>query len=61
MSDQNPGVDFIQEKFFGQGPQDNESAFEQMKDKKISDFMKGKYKGATKSDITIHDKPTTFG
>lgn len=31
------GVDFVQEKVLGQGPQDNESAFEQAKDEKISD------------------------
>lgn len=31
------GVDFFQEKVLGQGPQDNESAFEQAKDEKISD------------------------
>ncbi|EAU92197.1 hypothetical protein CC1G_08820 [Coprinopsis cinerea okayama7 len=34
------GVDFVQEKFLGQGPQDNESAFEQMKDKQIADAIR---------------------
>lgn len=29
-------IDFVQEKFLGQGPQDNESAFEQAKDKQIA-------------------------
>ena len=41
------GVDFVQEKFLGQGPQDNESAIEQAKDEQISDFIRSKYKGAT--------------
>ncbi|KAJ8115937.1 hypothetical protein OPT61_g2523 [Boeremia exigua] len=50
------GVDFVQEKFLGQGPQDNESALEQAKDEQISDFIRGQYKGATGSDIPIKDK-----
>lgn len=32
------GIDFVQEKFMGQGPQNNESAVEQAKDEQISDF-----------------------
>ncbi|KAK5564752.1 hypothetical protein LTR43_009734 [Exophiala xenobiotica] len=36
------GVDFVQEKFLGQGPQDNESAVEQAKDEQISDFIRNK-------------------
>ncbi|KAJ4380052.1 hypothetical protein N0V86_004359 [Didymella sp. IMI 355093] len=55
------GVDFVQEKFLGQGPQDNESAVEQAKDEQISDFIRGQYKGATGSDIPIKDKETRFG
>ncbi|TID27452.1 hypothetical protein E2P81_ATG00209 [Venturia nashicola] len=55
------GVDFVQEKFLGQGPQDNESAIEQAKDEQISDFIRGKYKSSTGKDIPIKDKPTTFG
>jgi len=35
------GVDFVQEKFMGQGSQDNESAVEQAKDEQISDFIRG--------------------
>jgi len=31
------GIDFVQEKFLGAGPQDNESAIEQAKDEHISD------------------------
>lgn len=70
------GVDFVQEKFLGQGPQDNEvcvpeagqlrffdinqSALEQAKDEQISDFIRGQYKNATGSDMPIKDKPTTF-
>ena len=37
------GVDFVQERFLGQGPQDNESAIEQAKDEQISDFSKLKH------------------
>ncbi|KAF2405475.1 hypothetical protein EJ06DRAFT_525990 [Trichodelitschia bisporula] len=54
------GVDFVQEKFFGQGPQDNESAVEQAKDEKISDFIRQQYKKTSGKDIPIKDKPTTF-
>ncbi|CAI9635320.1 hypothetical protein GT037_007717 [Alternaria burnsii] len=55
------GVDFVQEKFMGQGPQDNESAVEQAKDEQISDFIRGQYKSATGSDIPIKDKETRLG
>ncbi|KAH6612584.1 hypothetical protein C7974DRAFT_405882 [Boeremia exigua] len=55
------GVDLVQEKFLGQGPQDNESAVEQAKDEQISDFIRGQYKGATGSDIPIKDKETRLG
>jgi len=54
------GVDFVQEKFLGQGPQDNESAIEQAKDEQISDFIRDKYKSATGKDAPIKDKPTKF-
>lgn len=54
------GIDFAQEKFLGQGKQDNESAVEQAKDEQISDFIRGKYKSTTGKDIPIKDKPTTF-
>lgn len=36
----NAGVDFVQEKFLKQGPQDNETAVEQAKDEQISDFIR---------------------
>lgn len=37
-----------------------QSALEQAKDEQISDFIRGKYKAATGSDVPIKDKPTTF-
>lgn len=46
----------VQEKAFGQGPQDNESAIEQAKDEQISDFIRDKYKSTTGSDMPIKDK-----
>jgi hypothetical protein len=54
------GIDLVQEKIFGQGPQDNESAVEQAKDEQISDFIRGQYKNATGKDIPIKDKETRF-
>ncbi|KAF2212611.1 hypothetical protein CERZMDRAFT_111706 [Cercospora zeae-maydis SCOH1-5] len=54
------GVDYVQEKFLGQGPQNNESAIEQAKDEQISDFIRGQYKSATGSDMPIKDKPTAL-
>ncbi|KAA8896387.1 hypothetical protein FN846DRAFT_275596 [Sphaerosporella brunnea] len=50
------GVDFVQEKFLGQGPQDNESALEQAKDEQISDFVRGRYKSATGKEFPVADK-----
>jgi len=55
------GVDLVQEKFLGQGPQDNESAVEQAKDEQISDYIRGQYKGQTGGDFPIKDKETRFG
>merc|ERR1712137_463215 len=55
------GVDFVQEKFMGQGAQDNESAVEQAKDEQISDFIRGQYKSTTGSDMPIKDKETRLG
>jgi hypothetical protein len=49
-------VDFVQEKFLGQGPQDNESALEQAKDEQISDFLRAKIKSATGRDLPFEDK-----
>ncbi|CAG8956778.1 hypothetical protein HYFRA_00011167 [Hymenoscyphus fraxineus] len=55
------GVDFVQQHILGQGPQDNESAIEQAKDEKISDFIRGKYKDTTGKEVPIEDKKTTWG
>ncbi|PGH14277.1 hypothetical protein AJ79_03099 [Helicocarpus griseus UAMH5409] len=41
------GIDFVQEHVLGKGPQNNESAFEQAKDEKIADFIRGQYKSST--------------
>ena len=38
------GIDYVQEKFMGQGPQNNESAVEQAKDEQISDYIRGQFK-----------------
>ncbi|KAI4738998.1 hypothetical protein E4T50_10516 [Aureobasidium sp. EXF-12298] len=54
------GVDFVQERFMGQGPQNNESAIEQAKDEQISDFIRKQWKTTTGSDIPIKDKETKF-
>lgn len=54
------GVDFVQEKFLGQGAQNDESAVEQAKDEQISDFIRGQYKSATGSDVPVKDKPTAL-
>ncbi|KAM0457987.1 hypothetical protein ACHAPV_001354 [Trichoderma viride] len=55
------GVDFVQEKFLGQGDQSNESAAEQQKDEVISDMIRDKYKGVTGSDFPIKDKEKHYG
>ena len=54
------GVDYVQEHVLGQGDQSNESAVEQAKDEKISDFIRDKYKSSTGKDVPIEDKPTKF-
>ncbi len=55
------GVDFVQERFMGGGPQNNESAIEQAKDEQISDFIRGQYKSTMGKDMPIKDKETRFG
>jgi len=52
------GIDLFQEKVLGHGQQDNESAVEQAKDEKISDFIRGQFKSTTGKDIPIEDKDT---
>ncbi|CAH0039385.1 unnamed protein product [Clonostachys solani] len=54
-------VDFVQEKFLGQGDQSNETAAEQAKDEAISDFIRGKYKDTTGSDFPVEDKDKKYG
>jgi hypothetical protein len=54
------GVDFVQEKFMGQGAQTNESAVEQAKDEQISDFIRDKYKSSTGKEFFVADKDTQF-
>ncbi|KAI9890033.1 MAG: hypothetical protein M1814_004549 [Vezdaea aestivalis] len=50
------GIDFVQEKFLGQGAQDNESAVEQAKDEQISDFIRGQYKSKSGKEFPVADK-----
>ncbi|KAL8693900.1 MAG: hypothetical protein Q9218_001365 [Villophora microphyllina] len=50
------GIDMVQEKILGQGPQDNESAAEQFKDEQMSDYLRGQYKSAAGKDFPIADK-----
>ncbi|KZV82278.1 hypothetical protein EXIGLDRAFT_627244 [Exidia glandulosa HHB12029] len=50
------GVDWVQEHVMGQGPQTNESAFEQAKDEQISDAIRRGWKGQTGGDFPIKDK-----
>ncbi|KAI8722434.1 hypothetical protein NCS52_00387300 [Fusarium sp. LHS14.1] len=54
-------VDYVQEKFLGQGDQSNESAAEQAKDEAISDFIRDKYKESTGKEFFIDDKDKKFG
>ncbi|KAJ4132827.1 hypothetical protein NW754_015641 [Fusarium falciforme] len=54
-------VDYVQEKFLGQGNQSNESAAEQAKDEAISDFIRGKYKETTGKEFFVEDKDKKFG
>ncbi|UPK91192.1 hypothetical protein LCI18_002127 [Fusarium solani-melongenae] len=54
-------VDYVQEKFLGQGDQSNESAAEQAKDEAISDFIRDKYKETTGKEFFVEDKDKKFG
>ncbi|KDQ21451.1 hypothetical protein BOTBODRAFT_25894 [Botryobasidium botryosum FD-172 SS1] len=49
-------VDWVQEHIFNAGPQNNESAIEQMKDEQISDMIRERYKAMTGRDFPIADK-----
>lgn len=44
-------IDFFQEHVLRQGPQDNETALEQLKDKKIADSIKHGFKRTTGFDL----------
>jgi len=50
------GIDAVQEHVLGQGPQNNEGAFEQRKDEYISDAIRGQYKSATGKEFPVADK-----
>ncbi|KAF3940898.1 hypothetical protein ABW19_dt0200745 [Dactylella cylindrospora] len=50
------GIDLVQEKVLGAGPQNNESAAEQAKDEAISDFIRDQYKKQTGKDFPVADK-----
>ncbi|TQN68492.1 hypothetical protein CSHISOI_04898 [Colletotrichum shisoi] len=54
-------VDFVQEKFLGQGAQNNESAAEQAKDEQISDFIRRQVSSTTGKEIPIEDKDKKYG
>jgi hypothetical protein len=44
-------IDFFQEHVLRQGPQNNETALEQLKDKKIADSIKHTFKNVTGFDL----------
>lgn len=45
------GIDWVQEKVLKQGPQNNENAAEQAKDKLIADTIRDQYKKQTGKDF----------
>lgn len=49
------GVDYVQQAMGG-GDQSNESAIEQAKDEKISDFIRDQYKSGTGKEFPVEDK-----
>jgi hypothetical protein len=46
----------FQERILKQGPQNNESAVEQLKDEHISDAIRSQYKSMTGRDFPVADK-----
>ncbi|KAK8197470.1 uncharacterized protein BKA78DRAFT_78882 [Phyllosticta capitalensis] len=50
------GIDFVQEHILKQGPQDDESAFEQRKDKMIADAIRSGYKSSTGHEFFLKEK-----
>ncbi|RDB19478.1 hypothetical protein Hypma_013622 [Hypsizygus marmoreus] len=49
-------IDFVQEHVFGAGPQDNESAFEQLKDKQIAETIKDQFRKVTGHESAASSK-----
>ncbi|KAK4153483.1 hypothetical protein C8A00DRAFT_33774 [Chaetomidium leptoderma] len=49
-------IDWTQENVFKSGPQTNESAAEQAKDRLIADQIRGQYRNATGKDFPIKEK-----
>ncbi|TFK65343.1 hypothetical protein BDN72DRAFT_773479, partial [Pluteus cervinus] len=49
-------IDFVQEHILRQGPQRNESAFEQAKDEKIAQTIRHEYKKVTGLEFPIKQK-----
>ncbi|KAH8110129.1 hypothetical protein DFH11DRAFT_808622 [Phellopilus nigrolimitatus] len=49
-------VDWVQEHVLHQGPQDNESAVEQAKDKAIAESIRAQWKKTTGFDFPVKDK-----
>ncbi|KAL2130360.1 hypothetical protein VTI74DRAFT_6564 [Chaetomium olivicolor] len=50
------GIDWVQENVLKQGPQNNESAAEQAKDRFIADQIRNQYRNATGKDFPIKKK-----
>ena len=50
------GIDYVQEKFLGKGPQNNENAAEQAKDKMIADAIRKQYQSATGKEFPVEEK-----
>lgn len=51
-----PGIDWVQENVLGAGPQNNESAAEQAKDRFIADKIRDQYRTSTGKDFPISEK-----
>jgi hypothetical protein len=50
------GIDWVQEHVFKQGPQSNESAAEQAKDKFIAQNVREQYQKATGKEFPVKEK-----
>ena len=49
-------IDLVQEHVFKQGPQDNETALEQLKDKQIADVIRDQYQSLTGKEFPVKEK-----